>query len=135
MKYIVECEFKNRMTDTTLLETDSLDEAVKKLISYYRHLTYRERKDLEYLLVLESHNPDKETDDHLDGLVVFDITPHGINGRSCYRPMNEYADYWFSGVVGADYVEECMRYGIPTDDLVECINDWGVEAINELEEI
>lgn len=128
MKYIVELEFKHRVTDTNLMETNSLDEAIAKLFDEWRHLTTGERKNLETLRILESWNPDEDAPDHYDGNVVIDLAIR-------YRPKERYADAWFGGEVDVDYVEECMTHGFPVDDLIYLIKEWGSEAINQLEEL
>lgn len=127
MKYIVEMNYKHRDIDILLLDTDSLDEAVEKLTDEWNHLTYRERKDLDYLMIKESINPDVNADDHYDGLILIDMTEK-------YRVVSISVDDFY-GESDADYIEECQCHGIPADDLVHMLREYGADILNEIEEI
>ena len=117
MKYIVEMEYKHRSVDGLVLETDNLDEAFDALHDRWHHLTASERKDLDYLHLIESENPDEDAPNHYDGDIIIDCT---LN----YRPVERYADNWYGGEVDIDYVEECQARGIPMDDLLHLIKSW-----------
>lgn len=66
MKYIVEYEERNRVSDCFTEEFDDREEAITTAERQWNHLTNMEqRKNTVY--VLESINPDEDAMDHFDG--------------------------------------------------------------------
>lgn len=71
MKYIVVEEHRSGAWDIYNDEFDNKVDAVKKAKYIWDHLTYTERKS-RMVYVIESINPDEESENHLDGGIVWD---------------------------------------------------------------
>lgn len=73
MKYIAQMAYKHRMIDELILETDDREEAIAAAKKMFNRLSEHDKKELAFLNVFESINPDPEADDHLDGDIIFEI--------------------------------------------------------------
>ena len=124
MKYIVMMEYDNKLIDTVLRETDSELEAVEEAFYTWYHLTGNEWEHTEYLVVLESYNPDENAEDHYDGDVIVDF-------KQNYRVKSGYQDRFY-GEADAWYVDECQTYGIPVKDIMHMMREYGVKTIRSM---
>ena len=70
MKYIV---ISQTEVDWFTKEFDNVDEAIKAAEFWFDRLTREEKRDCVAFCVLESVNPDEETEDHYDGNIVLDL--------------------------------------------------------------
>lgn len=71
MKYVLIDDISRTRNIIDTEEFDSLDEAKKAADYTYRHLTEREVKERVGLYVLESADPDEDSERHLDGNEVY----------------------------------------------------------------
>lgn len=46
-----------------------------------------------------------------------------------YEVKEKYADQLFGGETDTSYIEDCMKNGIPEEDLMELYREWGSEAL------
>lgn len=70
MKYLV-IDVTDGM-DTFVTEFETVEEAIEFADGDFEHLTAHDRKHRKEYYILESVNPDEDSDDHFDGNVIKD---------------------------------------------------------------
>ena len=73
MKYVVVCRRKDGLGDWFTSEFDSISAAISAAEMDWVHQTNAEKRD-RTIYVLESVDPDEDSEFHMDGNIVFDAS-------------------------------------------------------------
>lgn len=112
MKYVL---IENRNDEIFGGEFDNKDEAIKQLIYDFNDLSYGEKKHYSDFYVLESENPDKESENHFDGNYAYVIK---VNNRTVVMTKDDsIVDYDIAVNLMDDDIRESVH-----SDLAPCTN-------------